>query len=180
MLSNGEIIGREMEGRMGDFFERNAASVASFTAASFVLGFIKIPSPVGSIALDSMPAYFSAAYIHPIVGGIVGALGHAGSAYSAGFPVGYIHILICLMMFVTCVIFGYIARSIAATYGIVVASGVAILLNGVIFPFCQVPFGVPIKIIYMILPLLSFAAALNVSIAAVAAVIITKIRVREG
>jgi len=165
---------------MLNFFKKYSASIASYTAASLVLGFVKIPSPVGSIALDSMPAYFSAAHLHPIVGGVVGAIGHVGSAFYAGFPVGYIHIVISIMMFVTCVMFGYIARSITATYGIVIASVVAVALNGVVFPFCQVPLGVPIKIIYTILPLLIIASALNISVAAVAAVIIAKIRVREG
>lgn len=50
---------------------------------------IKIPSPIGTIGLDSAPGYFSALAFQPVTeGSIVAAIGHLLSAGVVGFPLG--------------------------------------------------------------------------------------------
>ncbi len=108
--------------------------IVIFTAASAGGGLIKLPSPVGSIALDSLPGFFAAAYFAPWIGGLVGSLGHVASAATAGFPLGPIHIVIALQMFCWCFIFGFIVRQLNRPLALVLASVIAILLNAVVSP----------------------------------------------
>mgnify|MGYP001591286330 CR=1 FL=1 len=105
-----------------------------FTVASAGFGLIKLPGPVGSIALDSLPAFFSAAYFSPLVGGFVGGLGHLASAATSGFPLGPAHLFIALTMFCWCFLFGYLIRRIDRPWAIVVAGVLAVALNAVLSP----------------------------------------------
>ena len=50
------------------------ARIAILVALSGAGAFIKIPSPTGTVALDSAPGYLAAAVFSPLEGGIVGAL----------------------------------------------------------------------------------------------------------
>ncbi|MBC7131355.1 hypothetical protein H5T51_09160 [Candidatus Bathyarchaeota archaeon] len=77
---------------------RSVAEVAVFSALSAVGAMIPIPSPVGSIALDSFPGYFMAVWRGAIGGAAVCAIGHLISAFRAGFPLGYIHLAVTLLM----------------------------------------------------------------------------------
>ncbi len=143
-------------------------TVAVFGAASVALGLIKIPSPVGSIALDSLPGYFTAAYFNPLVGGIVGALGHLGSAATAGFPLGGMHIVVAVQMFFWCGVFGLIIKVVNRPVALIFASLAAIALNGIASPLLLVPFGLPSGTAKMLMPFLLFASAANVVVAAIA------------
>ena len=73
---------------------------ALFAALCAVGGLIKIPSAIGSLALDTVPALVSAAFLPPVFSGIAAMLGHTASAMYAGFPLGPFHVLIALEMFV--------------------------------------------------------------------------------
>ncbi len=81
----------------------------------------------GSIAFDSAPAFLAAILIGPVAGGIVGLLGHMITAMTSGFPYGLpIHIVVAVMMYVSCWGFGVVFKRFGA-----VAGGVAaVLLNG--------------------------------------------------
>ena len=48
---------------------RTISTLAVFIALSVVGAFIKIPSPIGSMALDSFPALLAAALLGPVAGG---------------------------------------------------------------------------------------------------------------
>lgn len=82
--------------------------LALMIALSAVGASIKIPSPVGSVGLDSLAALVAAALLGVGAGAITGAFGHLLSAYIAGFPLGPYHILIAAEMAVLVWIFGII------------------------------------------------------------------------
>ena len=61
---------------------------------------------MGSIALDSFPAFIGTALLGPVFGMCLVFIGHMVSAYFAGFPLSFpIHLLISMMMMAT--MFGY-------------------------------------------------------------------------
>lgn len=64
---------------------------------------------LGSIALDSFPAFFGALLLGPVAGAFLGVLGHLVSAILAGFPLSLpIHIVVAVMMALTMYVFGTI------------------------------------------------------------------------
>ncbi|PLT35936.1 ECF transporter S component [Bacillus sp. V5-8f] len=71
---------------------------AMFIALSAVGAFIKIPSMIGSIALDSFPALLGAVFLGPVTGAVIGGAGHIISALAGGMPLGTFHFLIMLEM----------------------------------------------------------------------------------
>jgi uncharacterized membrane protein len=110
------------------FTPKRIARVAILVALSAVGAFIKLPSPTGTVALDSAPGFVAAAAFGPIEGSIVGALGHMFSALITGFPLTLpVHLLVAAATFIWVGAFGWVARRI----NIWVAIPVGILLNGV-------------------------------------------------
>lgn len=79
---------------------RKISTLAMFIAISAVGAAIKIPSIVGSLALDSFPALIAGVLLGPISGGIVAGLGTLISAIISGMPLGPLHFIIVLEMFV--------------------------------------------------------------------------------
>lgn len=147
---------------------------ATFTAASALGGLIKIPSPVGSIAFDSAPGYFLAAYVHPVLGGIVGSLGHIASAATAGFPLGHVHVWIAIQQFFWCFAFGFIARFFDTQWALIPAAIVAGLLNGVAAPLMLGVIGIaPMSLAKAVVIVLTVASFANIIIAALAIRLIT-------
>lgn len=157
---------------------RHIVTIAVFSAAAVALGLVKIPSPVGSIALDSAPGYFAAVFFGPAIGAAVGAIGHLASAATGGFPLGGMHIAVAVQMLLWCAIFGAIARRGNSVAALVLASIVAIALNGVASPLLLVPLGLPLPTALQILPFLVFASAVNVVLAAVSAKAVAHSKVR--
>jgi uncharacterized membrane protein len=114
--------------RKNYFTPKRIARVAILVALSAVGAFIKLPSPTGTVALDSAPGFVAAAAFGPGEGAIVGALGHLFSALITGFPLGFpIHLLVAASTIVWVALFGLVARKI----NIWVAIPVGIILNGV-------------------------------------------------
>lgn len=110
------------------FSPKRTARIAILVALSSVGAFIKLPSPTGTVALDSAPGFVAAAAFAPGEGAIVGALGHMFSALITGFPLGLpVHLLVAAATVLWVAAFGFIARKIS----IWVAAPVGILLNGV-------------------------------------------------
>jgi hypothetical protein len=154
---------------------RKLVLAATFIAFSALGGLIKIPSPVGSIALDSTPGYFLAAYIDPITGGVVGMFGHLASSATGGFTLGFVHIAIALQMFLWCLAFGIIARAINKLIGLVVAGIVGTFLNGIVGPLMLGAIGmVPMALARGIIVILTLASVLNIAIASLAIFLIGK------
>ncbi|KUP06400.1 hypothetical protein Q75_07605 [Bacillus coahuilensis p1.1.43] len=79
--------------------------IAAFIALSVIGGFIKIPSPISSIALDSVAPLIAASMFGGMIGGFIGSIGHLLSSLSGGFPLGPFHFIIMIEMF--CILFIY-------------------------------------------------------------------------
>lgn len=77
---------------------RKISAIGIFIALSAVGAMIKIPSPIGSIALDSFPALLAAVILGPVSGAIVAGLGHIISAFIGGMTLGPFHFLIMVEM----------------------------------------------------------------------------------
>lgn len=90
---------------------RTISTLAVFIALSVVGAFIKLPSPIGSMALDSFPALLAAVILGPLAGGIVAGLGHMISALLGGMPLGPFHFLIMIEMFVFVWLFGLLCKA---------------------------------------------------------------------
>lgn len=78
---------------------------AMFAALSAIGALVKIPVGIGSAALDTVPALVAASFLPPIYVGAASAIGHVVSALSSGFPLGPLHIIIAIEMFVILYVF---------------------------------------------------------------------------
>ncbi len=146
-----------------------------FVAASAVGGLVKLPSPVGSIALDSAPGYFLAAFVHPVLGGLVGAVGHLASAATAGFLLGDAHLWIALEMFFWCFAFGAMARAGKSLWWLGGGALVATILNGVVGPYLLYALGqIERHVALGVMVLLTLASAINIAIACAGVVLIER------
>ncbi len=105
--------------------------MALFIAMSVIGAFIKIPSPTGTVALDSLPGYLAALLLGGIPGAIVAFLGHLASAATAGFPMTLpIHLLVAFQMAVIMLMIGYAVKRIH----LVAVMVLGIILNGILAP----------------------------------------------
>lgn len=131
--------------------------MALFIALSYIGANIKIPSPTGTVAFDSMPGFLAALLLDPLSGAVCAFSGHIFTSLVVGFPLTLpLHILIGIEMAVFASIFGIIY-----TKNSYIGDVIAILLNGVAAPASFIPikgFGKPF-FLAMVLPLLvaSFA-----------------------
>ncbi|KZE64298.1 hypothetical protein AWM68_14515 [Fictibacillus phosphorivorans] len=139
-----------------------------FLSLSAAGSFLKIPSPVGSVAFDSMPALSGAALISPVFGVGVASLGHLISAYLAGFPLGPLHIIIAVLMGGFVFLFGLLYRLNRKKTAIFTF----IAGNGFFAPLFFYPF-LGKAVVLALLPSLLVATILNV-IAAI--IIIPRVR----
>ncbi|MCG7343872.1 ECF transporter S component [Sporosarcina sp. ACRSL] len=90
---------------------RKMTLTAIFAALCAVGGFIKIPSGVGSLALDTVPALLAAAFLPPVLVGTVSMTGHLASAMYAGFPLGPFHVLIAIEMMIILYVFARLHKA---------------------------------------------------------------------
>ncbi|OIJ16526.1 alpha-ribazole transporter [Anaerobacillus alkalidiazotrophicus] len=138
---------------------RKISILGIFIAISVVGSFIKIPSPFGTVAFDSAPAFLAALLLGPTSGALVGFMGHILTSLNVGFPLSIpIHLFISLEMAFVCAVVGIIYKK-----GFLIpALMVGVLLNGVVLPasFILIPqFGVSF-FVAMIIPLV-IGSALN-------------------
>lgn len=111
--------------------------LAVFIALSFVGSLLKLPSPIGTIALDSFPAFVAAILVSPVAGSIVGFFGHMLTSLNVGFPLSLpIHLFIALQMAGVSYATGYVCRRVNLVFGLILG----IFLNGVIVPAMFIPF----------------------------------------
>ncbi len=140
---------------------KTIARMGLFIALSAVGAFLKIPSPTGTVALDSAPGYFAAATFGGGEAALVIALGHLLSSGIVGFPLTLpIHLLIAGEMAALAYLFGFLVRR---TNGYI-AVPVTVLANGILAPLSMVPiFGWPF-FLGMVVPLL-VGSLLNILVA---------------
>lgn len=137
--------------------------IAIFIALSAVGALIKIPSPVGTVGLDSAPGYFSALAFGGIEGALVIAMGHMLSSAVVGFPLSIpVHIFIAVQMALWALAFRWVNKK----FGLIAASIVAIFLNGVVGSFTMLLMG-GMGAVLGLMPFLVVGSALNVIVAAV-------------
>ncbi|MDO4289588.1 MAG: ECF transporter S component [Eubacterium sp.] len=148
---------------------------ALLIALSYIGSMIKI---FGSVALDALPAYFGALMFGGPIGAIVGAIGHLFSAFLSGLPMGLpMHILVALCMAGACYAYYWINKKT----NLVVASIVAIIINGVVMTFLSgllaVALGVSPSVMGFVVPMLApllIASTVNVVIAALLYLAVSK------
>ncbi|WDV47617.1 ECF transporter S component [Clostridiaceae bacterium M8S5] len=135
--------------------------IGVFIALSIVGSFLPIPSPAGTVAFDSMPAFIVAVIINPIMGGVVGVMAHLLSALLKGFPMtALVHLLVACMMFLTVFLFGIIYNKNYKVVSVIIGTA----LNG---PVSLVPFIFifDVKFFYAMLLPLTVASLLNIVVA---------------
>ncbi|MGC5328004.1 ECF transporter S component [Brevibacillus sp. SYSU BS000544] len=111
--------------------------LAMFIALSFVGSMLKLPSPIGTVALDSFPAFVAAILVSPLAGAIVGFFGHILTSLNVGFPLSIpIHLFIALQMAGVSYVTGYVCRRVNLVLGLILGT----FLNGVIVPAMFIPF----------------------------------------
>jgi uncharacterized membrane protein len=158
------VLQEEQEMTKSFWNVKRVAIIAIFIALSAVGALIKIPSPIGTIGLDSAPGFFAALAFGSIEGMIVIGIGHILSAAVIGFPLSIpIHIFIACQMAVWALAFRYIQKK----FGYILAVIAATLLNGVISAFTLVLVG-GIGMAIGVMPFLALASGVNIIIAALA------------
>ncbi|OEH93513.1 ECF transporter S component [Bacillus solimangrovi] len=142
---------------------RKLSILVTFIAFSIVGAMIKIPAVISSIALDSFPALAGSVLLGPVAGAIIGALGHLGSAFLGGLPLGPLHLLVAVEMAVIVFVFGYLYRSNKR----MLAYSFFLISNGFV---AAIPFGFIISWSFYVafLPPLLIGTAVNLVIAIVA------------
>ncbi|RLQ96211.1 ECF transporter S component [Falsibacillus albus] len=133
--------------------------LAFFVAISAIGAFIKIPSGVGSVALDSAPAMVAGVLASTWSGGIAAAGGHILSAMLSGFPLGPLHVIIALEMSLLAICFSLFYRKGYRKVAIVQF----VIGNGVAAPLPFIPI-LGMGFYYSMLFPLIIASILNVSI----------------
>lgn len=138
--------------------------MAIFLALSYVGALIKIPSPVGTIGMDSVPGFFCAIAFGGIEGAVVIAFGHLLTSAVVGFPLTIpVHIYIAVQMALWAVVYRWVNK----TFGLIPAAIAGIILNGVVSSFAMLPI-MGMGGVLGVLPFLVIGSALNVIISAVA------------
>lgn len=146
---------------------KTIAIIAIFIALSAVGALVKIPSPIGSIGLDSCPGYFCALAFGGGVGAIVIAIGHLLSAAVVGFPLSLpLHLAIAALMAVWAVVFRLLAKKVKKI-GLPLAIVVVSVLNSAVTGLLLIPVGGVALYVANIVPLL-VASAVNAIIAGIA------------
>lgn len=159
-------------------YVRMVAVVVVFSMVAFLGAFIKFGGAAASIALDSWASFFVAAFFGPLYGGVVAAIGHLLSAVTGGFPfTPPVHGLVALLQFTWAVAFGLIIQRFNRLTGLIAASVVAILLNGVAAPLIiGVFFPQLMAVMKTLIPVLTLASLVNVALADMVLLIMRRAR----
>ncbi|GAB6137043.1 ECF transporter S component [Halanaerobaculum tunisiense] len=148
-----------MEGILEKNKTLSLVRIGLFIALSGVGAYLKFPSPVGSIALDSLPGYVGVLLLGIKPGSIILAIGHMVSALTAGFPLGIMHLIIAVGMAGCGLVFGYLAKK-----NIILAVIITVICNGILVPGLLIP--VMGKGFFMgLVPMLLLASGANILLA---------------
>ncbi|MCY3059454.1 ECF transporter S component [Aerococcus urinae] len=96
---------------------------------------------LGSIALDSFPAFLGAIILGPGYGFLLGLLSHGLTALLSGFPLTLpAHIIIGVMMGLTCSVYGYLRGKAGKSIGkILFSDAVALVFNVLLAQLALIP-----------------------------------------
>jgi uncharacterized membrane protein len=140
--------------------------MAVFTALAVAGSYISIPSPIASLAFDSLAGFFVALYFGAFEGAFVCGAGHLATAIIHGFPFGWLHLPIALAMALAGVSIG-LAVKMHKKWGFIPGIVAAIIINTVVvFPLA--PWLGGWVGATALVPSLLFAAGVNAVIAAAA------------
>ena len=131
-------------------------------ALSAIAAYFPLPSPTGTVALDSAPGYFSVLVFGGFEGAIVLLIGHLFSALKSGFPLGAIHILIAFLMGACGIAFYWLKTKL----NIIIAAIITVLINGIILPLFLIPLLGTGFFAAMLLPLI-FGSLVNIFVAVI-------------
>lgn len=155
---------QEQEIKLSAWNVKRLSIMAIFIALSAVGALIKIPSPVGTIGMDSAPGFFSALAFGGLTGAIVIAFGHLLTSAVVGFPLTIpVHLYVALQMALWAVVYRWVNEKL----GLIPAVIAGIILNGVVSAFAMLPM-MGMGGVLGLLPFLVVGAALNVIISAIA------------
>lgn len=124
----------------------NLKSIAKLTYCGMLIGLSAIGALIkisGSIAFDSMPGFFAALFLGPLEGAIVAGLGHLLTALTSGFP---LTLPMHLFVFIEMALFAYLFGVIYRKSGGIIASIVAIALNGPVSALIVVPLSIILRL----------------------------------
>lgn len=146
---------------------RQLAVMAIFIALSAVGSLVKIPGPLGTVALDSAPGFFAAVGFGGWVGFVVLAVGHLLTSAIVGFPLTLpIHAAIAIGMGGCGLAFRWLGRREHPAW-LVLAIVLTALLNSVALGLIVLPLG-GWGMYLAAVPSLLVGAAVNLVIAGVA------------
>ncbi|WP_352420200.1 ECF transporter S component [Proteiniborus sp.] len=148
------------------------SNITKLTYCGMLIGLSAVGAMIkisGSIAFDSMPGFFAALFLGPLAGAIVAGLGHLLTALTSGFPLTLpMHLFLVIEMALFAYLFGVIYKK----SGGIIASIVAIALNGPISALIVVPLsiilGLPLNgwpLFSVVIIPLTLASAANVLLA---------------
>lgn len=145
---------------------RKLAIIAVFVALSAAGSLVKIPSPLGSVGLDSAPGFFTALAFGGWLGFLVIAIGHLLTSAIVGFPLTLgVHLAIAIGMGVCALAFRWVGRR--GTAWLVVSVITTALLNSFGLGLIVVPIG-GWGMYLASVPSLLLGAVINLVLAAVA------------
>lgn len=154
----------EQELKLSAWNVKRLSIMAIFIALSAVGALIKIPSPVGTIGMDSAPGFFSALAFGGLTGAIVIAFGHLLTSAVVGFPLTVpVHLYVALQMALWAVVYRWVNEKL----GLIPAVIAGVILNGVVSAFAMLPM-MGMGGVLGLLPFLVVGAAINVIISAAA------------
>jgi predicted membrane protein len=139
---------------------RRLAMLVMFISLAVVGSMIKIPFTLGSIALDSAPAVVAALLLGPLFGAAVAFVGHLMSAWFGGFPLGPLHLLVAVEMGLLLYVVGMLAKR-----GWKKASALFFFIGNAWLAPLPFAFFISWSFVWTILPSLSLATAINLTIA---------------
>ncbi|QHA93721.1 ECF transporter S component [Bacillus sp. N1-1] len=139
---------------------KRASLLAMFIALSVVGAILKMPSAVGSIALDAFPALIAAVLIGSRSGALIASFGHLLSALIVGFPLGPMHVLIAAEMAALVWLFGKLYEARKTKW----ASATFAIGNGLVAPLPFL-FLMGTGFYVAIVPSLMIASVLNLALA---------------
>jgi uncharacterized membrane protein len=139
------------------------ARLSIFSALSVVGSFIHPPSPIQTVAFDSLPGFFVALYFSFLDGAMVGGIGHIITSIINGFPLGVLHLPIALGMALASGAMGFINKT-NHKWGFIPATAAGIAVNTALFVVVIPTLGMAAALSFV--PSLFLAASLNAVIAA--------------
>lgn len=139
------------------------ARLAVFSALSVIGSFLHPPSPIQTVAFDSLPGFFVALYFGAVEGALVCGTGHIATSIINGFPLGMLHFPIALGMAMAGGAMGLVNKT-DRRWGYIPASAVGVAVNTGLFVVVIPTLGLAAALAFA--PLLLLAASLNAVAAA--------------